>query len=138
PSVRTTPATTSNHSVTTASPAAGQGLSLVVPGPGLHSDDRTLVQLLEGPGADVGAGAAHAGGDLVEQVLDAGAGRVDQHPRARDALLEQALARPVEGTVVAAPGGHCAGRRHAEALLVGPTTGVGVQVARALVGPGEP
>ena len=53
---------------------------------------------------DVGAGAAHAGGDLVEQVLDARARRVEQHPRAGDALLEQALAGPVERAVLAACG----------------------------------
>ena len=50
-------------------------------------------------GADVGAGAAHARGDVVEQVLDAAAGRVQPHPRRRDAFLEQRLAGPIERAV---------------------------------------
>ena len=46
-------------------------------------------------GARVGAGGADARDDRVDQVLHARAGRVEEHPRGGDALLEQRLAGPV-------------------------------------------
>ena len=83
-------------------------------------------------GADVGAGAAHAGGDVVEQVLHAAAGRVQPHPRGRDALLEQRLAGPVERAVAGGARGDRALGRHAVALLVRP-----VRRGRACRSPGD-
>ena len=42
------------------------------PGGGLHTEHHLVVEFGDIRGADVCAGAAHAGGDVVEQVLDAG------------------------------------------------------------------
>ena len=63
---------------------------------------------------------------------------VEEHPRGRDALLVEGLAGTVEGAVGRRTVGDRAGRGHPEALLVGTAVGVDVQVARRLVGPGEP
>ena len=46
--------------------------------------------------AGVGAGRADPGADLVDEVLDAGPRRVEEHPRGGDALLVEPLAGPVE------------------------------------------
>ena len=89
-------------------------------------------------GAGVGAGRAHPGADLVDEVLDAGAVRVEVHPRRRDALLVEALAGPVVRRVRAGAVRHRAGRGHPEGHLVGTAVGVDEQVARRLVGAGEP
>src|SRR5271168_1406586 len=53
------------------SPARGQRMSLGEPRRRLHADDGPLMQFGQGRGTDVGAGAAHARGDVVEQILDA-------------------------------------------------------------------
>ena len=53
-----------------------QGPAFVVAGSGLDADDRLVGELLQGARAGVGAGAAHARDDEVDQVLYAGAGRV--------------------------------------------------------------
>ena len=65
--------------------------------------------------AGVRAGGADAGADLVDQVLDARAGRVEVHPRRRDALLVEPLAGPVERRLRRRAVGHGAGRGHPEA-----------------------
>src|SRR5690625_5025739 len=74
------------------SPARGDGAPLLVAGRRLHAHDCTLRELLEGAGTRIGARRADAGGDLVEQVLDAGPLRVDGHASRGDALFEQPLA----------------------------------------------
>src|SRR5262249_44411795 len=84
------------------------------------------------------AGAAYAGHDLVEQVLDARTARIEVHLGARDALLEDRLAGPVERRVVGGTRADRPSRSHAEALLVAAPIGVGVEVARRLVSSGEP
>ena len=89
-------------------------------------------------GPDVGAGAAHAGGDVVEQILDASADRVQRHPRRRDAFLEQRLAGALEGAVGGGAGDHRPLGRHAVALLVRLVVAVAQQVAGRFVGAGEP
>ena len=78
------------------SPAGVERPALGVARRGLHADHRALVQLLERCRAGVGAGRAHAGGDRVDEVLDARTGRVEVLPSGRDALLEQRLAGAVE------------------------------------------
>src|SRR4051794_5920828 len=120
------------------SPAGRERAALLETGAGLHADDGALGELLQGGRARVGAGAAHARRDVVEQVLDAGSLRVEVHPRGRDPLLEERFARAVEAAVTRGPGGHGTRRRHPVALLVGAALLVEHQVARALVGPGEP
>ena len=75
------------------------GAALVVAGAALHADDGALVELGEVGGAGVRARRAHAGDDLVEDVLDARPLRVEVHPRRADALLEQLLAGPLEDAV---------------------------------------
>src|SRR3954447_7234279 len=88
------------------SPAGRERAALLETGAGLHADDGALGELLQGGRARVGAGAAHARRDVVEQVLDAGSLRVEVHPRGRDPLLEERLARAVEAAVTRGPGGH--------------------------------
>src|SRR5690606_28289779 len=78
------------------SPAVGQGATLVVARRGLDAHDRPLVQLVEGRRTDVGRRRTDARRDLVEQVLDTWAPGVEVHPRVRDALLVQGLARALE------------------------------------------
>ncbi len=70
--------------------------------------------------ARVRAGAAYPGDDLVDQVLDAGAGRVQVHPGGGDALLEHRLAGPVVRAVLGGSGADRPRRGHPEALLVAP------------------
>src|SRR5699024_4056277 len=89
-----------------------------------------------GPG--VRARAAHSGADVVDDVLDARTLRIQAHPRGGDVLLELRLERAVERVPTAGAGFHGALGRHAEALLVGGSVGVVVQVAGSLVGAGEP
>ena len=89
-------------------------------------------------GAGVRAGGADAGADLVDEVLDARAGRVEVHPRRGDALLVEALAGPVVRRLGGGPVGDRAGGGHAEGDLVGAAGGVLDQVAGRLVGAGEP
>ncbi len=69
-------------------------------------------------GAGVGARGAHARADLVDEVLDAGAGRVEVHPRGRDALLVEPLPGPVVRRLGGGPVGDGAGRGHPEGDLV--------------------
>src|SRR5699024_8262609 len=71
-----------------ASPPARDRAALLVPRGGLDAHDRAVGELLERARAGVGAGRADAGGDLVQQVLDAGTSGVDGHPPGRDPLLE--------------------------------------------------
>ena len=52
------------------SPAGGQWASFGEARGRLHTYDGPLVQLGQGGGADIGARAAQAGGDVVDQVLD--------------------------------------------------------------------
>src|ERR1700730_10844289 len=54
---------------TTASPAEGQRVALGESRRRLHPDHRPFMQLRQGRGADIGAGAAHTRGDVVDQVL---------------------------------------------------------------------
>ena len=80
---------------------------------------------VERGGAGVGAGGAHARADLVDQVLDAGAGRVEVHPRRTRCPPRRAPCgpgrTPTRSTVRLA---HRAGRGHPEGLLVGAAVGV--------------
>src|SRR5258707_13996892 len=80
----------------TASPSGGQRVAFGEPGGGLHTEHDLVVEFGDIRGADIRARAAHAGGDVVEQILDPAAGWIQSHPRRRDALLEQRLAGPVE------------------------------------------
>ena len=64
--------------------------------------------------------------------------RVEVHPRGGDALLVEALLRPVVRRLGGRPVGDRAGRRHPEGDLVGASVEVLHQVARRLVGAGEP
>src|SRR3954471_3818325 len=112
--------------------------ALVVAGPALHANHGALVELLEVAGAGVGAGAAQAGHDLVDDVLDAGALGIDVHARRGDALFEQLLAGPLERVLVAGAVLDGAVRGHAEALLVEPAVRVAHRIGRGLVGPGQP
>src|SRR5687767_8696371 len=91
---------------------------LVVAGRALDADDGAGVELPDGPCARVGERAAYAGDDLVEDVLDAGALGVEEHPARGDALLEERRAGPVEGGQL--PGAVLDGPRgrHTEGLLV--------------------
>src|SRR5690606_24924004 len=72
-------------------PADGARPALLVAGRGLDADHGPGRELLEGRGARVGHGAAHARGDLVHEVLHAGALGVEVHLGAGDALLEESL-----------------------------------------------
>src|SRR5690606_28838166 len=119
-------------------PARGQGASLGETGRGLDTDDGALVELLQCRRARVGARRPHTRGDRVDEVLDAGPGRVEGHPRRRDALLEQALARPLVPVVGAGTGADRALRGHAEGLLVRAALLVVAQIAWRLVGAREP
>src|SRR5262245_40234465 len=83
------------------SPIGPERATFLVAGGALHADDRPLVELRDRPGAGVGAGGTNAGHDVVEDVLHARAVRVEVHPRARDALLEQLLTGPFERRLVA-------------------------------------
>src|SRR4051794_14681448 len=85
------------------SPADVERLALGVAGGALHADDGSLVELLERSCPGIAAFAAQAGNDAVDEILDAGAFRIEIHPRGRDAFLEQPLARPVEGAVSLGP-----------------------------------
>src|SRR3954462_2993188 len=85
------------------SPADVQRLALRVARGALHADQRPIVELLQRPRARVGTGAPEPGDDRVQQVLDTGRLRVDIHPRGRDPLLEQRLARTVERGVLGGP-----------------------------------
>src|SRR4051794_14596227 len=124
--------------VPTVSPPGRERATLGVAGGALHADQGPLVELGQGGGAGVRAGRADAGADRVEEILHAGAGRVQELSSGGDALLEQCLAGALEGGLGAGPAGHGAGRRHAEAVLVQPAVRRDVQVARGLVGAGEP
>src|ERR1700744_537793 len=88
------------------SPTQRQRMPLGEAGRRLHTHDRPLVQLRQGGGADVGAGAPHARGDVVDQVLDAAAVGVQPHPRRRNAFFEQRFAGPIEGRVRRGTGDH--------------------------------
>src|SRR3979490_3117194 len=102
----------------TASPSGGQRVAFGEPGGGLHTEHHLVVEFGDIRGADVRAGAAHASGDVCEQVLAPTAGWIQPHPRCRDALLEQRFADPVELAVGRGAGGNGAFGRHAVALLV--------------------
>ena len=78
------------------SPAAGKRASLGESSGRLDADDGAVGELLEVVGAGVRAGRADARADLVDEVLDARAFGVEEHPRGRDALLVERLAGPVE------------------------------------------
>src|SRR5215211_7111755 len=119
-------------------PAGLEGFALGVAGGGLDADDGALVELLEVGGPDVRAGAADAGDDRVEQVLDARAFRVEVHPSGRDSLAEEALPSPLEGRVVGRPRPDRTRGRHPEALLVDPTVAVAMRIPGRLVRPREP
>ena len=99
-----------------------------------------LVELLsEVDGTGVGACRAQLPAVIVSmKVLDTWASRVQVLPSGGDALLEQALASAVEGALPGRPVGDRTGRGHAETLLVLSALGVGVQITRRLVRPGEP
>ncbi len=116
----------------------GQRVAFGEPGRGLHPDHHLVVEFGDGRGADVGTRASHAGGDVVEQVLDPAARRVQPHPRRRDAFLEQRLAGPVERAVARGAGGHRAFGRHPVTLLERLVLTVAHQIARRLVGTREP
>ena len=96
---------------------------------------RPLGELLEVGGAGVRAGRADPGDDRVDEVLDARALGVQEHPPAGDALLEQAPCGP--GRTRSSPLVRLATAR-AEAIpklsLYGAAVGVDVQVAGRLVG----
>ena len=111
---------------------------LVIAGVGLHADHCQLMELLEGGGAGVGAAAAQAGHDGINEILDARTLRIQIHPPGRDALLEQCRTRPIEARGVLGAHLHRARRGHPVRLLVHPTFRVGHQVAGALIRPGEP
>src|SRR5690606_29548358 len=95
-------------------------------------------ELGEARGARVGRGAAQARRDLVEQVLDARTLGVEEHAAGADALLVESLARALERRPAGRARRDRARRGHAEALLVEAAGAVVVQVARRLVGAGEP
>ena len=99
---------------------------------------RSLMQLRQSRGADVGARAAHARGDVVDQVLDTATVGVQPHPRPRNALLEQRLAGAVERGVGGGTRDHRPLGRHAVTLLVRLVLAVAHQVTGRLVGAGEP
>src|SRR3954452_22334667 len=65
---------------TVGSPAPGERATLVEAGRGLDPHDGSVVELLEAAGAGVGARRADACTDLVDEVLDAGAIRLEVHP----------------------------------------------------------
>lgn len=69
----------------------------MVAGSRLDADHGTFVELRQVGCTGVGAARPDTGADLVDEVLDTGALRVEIHPRGGDALLVEALARPVEG-----------------------------------------
>src|SRR5215218_9302750 len=130
--------TGSGSAFTGRSPARRQRAALLVAGRALHPQHRALVQLVDAARPGVGAGRADTGHDPVDQVLDAGAGRVEVHPGGADALLEQPGPGAVEAALRGGAGPDRAGRGHPEALLVPAAVPVVVQVAGALVGAGEP
>src|SRR5690606_14240124 len=100
-------------------PAGVQRLALGVSGGALDADDGLLGELLQRPGAGVGAGGADARDDRVDQVLDAGAVRVQEHAGGGDPLLEQRLAGAVVGRLLRGAVAHGTRGGHAEGLLVG-------------------
>src|SRR4051812_49038710 len=115
----------------TGSPARRQRAALLEARTRLDADHGPLRELRQAGRTRVRAGAAHARCDVVEQVLHTRAAGVEVHPRGRDALLEQALARAVERAVGARAGGDGTRRGHAVALLVRAALLVEEQVARA-------
>lgn len=62
------------------SPPGRQRPALGIAGRRLHPDHRTLGELGEVVGAGVRAGRPDPGADLVDEVLDPGARRVQEHP----------------------------------------------------------
>src|SRR5215211_1308824 len=88
------------------SPVRSDRKAFEVAGLRLHAHDGALVELGDGAGTGVGAGAAHPGHDLVDDVLDARVLGVDVHARRADALLEELLAGPFEARLVAGAMGH--------------------------------
>src|SRR5262249_16522732 len=89
-----------------------------VSGRALGADNSELVQLGEVAGARIRARAAQPGDDRVDQVLYPGTQRVQVHPRAGDALVEQLLAGTLERRVSCGPQPDGPRRCHAEALFV--------------------
>src|SRR5699024_9552933 len=90
-----------------ASPAGREGAPLREARRRLDAEYGVVPQLVQRAGAGVGAGAAHAGADVVDDVLDAGALGVQAHPRGGDALFELRLQRAVERVTAAGAGLHC-------------------------------
>src|SRR3954447_7821526 len=119
-------------------PAEVQRLALGVAGGALYPHHRTLVQLADGSGSGIGARAAHAGHEAIEQVLDARPLVVEVHPGRRDPLFEQRLAGAVESCVPLGTATHRPCRGHPERLLEQPAVGIAVHVTRRLVCAGEP
>src|SRR5262245_52928462 len=119
-------------------PSGGQRHPFRVASGALRSDDGELMQLGEVAGAGVRARAAQPGDDRVDQVLYPGTQRVQVHPRAGDALVEQLLTGALERRVGRGPQPDCPGRCHAEALFVELALRVTVDIPRRLVGACEP
>src|SRR5262245_34863686 len=78
------------------SPAGIERTTLRVSGGRLHTDERSLVELLERVRTGVGARRPDARGDRVDQVLDSRAQRIEILPATRDAFFEQRLAGALE------------------------------------------
>src|SRR6202012_1828940 len=97
-----------------------------------------FAELGQGGGADVGAGAAHTGDDVVEKVLDPTTVGIKPHPGCRDPFFEQGFPGAVEGRITDSAGNHSALRRHAVALFVRTVVAVTHQVTGGFVGTGEP
>src|SRR6478672_12174533 len=126
------------HRAGHASPGGVQGASLGEARRALEPDDRSRVELLERARAGIRAAAPQPGDDLVDDVLDRGAQRVDVHSCGADALLEERLAGAVVRRVARRAAAHRARARHAEGLLVLTAVVVGVEVAGRLERAGEP
>lgn len=73
-------------------PTPRQRPTFVITGSTLNSDRGEFCEFLETAGSCIGEGAAHTGGDAVEQILDSRRFWVNVHSRRRDALFEQAFA----------------------------------------------
>src|SRR6185369_9311222 len=77
-------------------PADVQRAAFRESGSALHSDDGAASELAEVCRPHVCTGGAHAGHDLVDEVLDPGTERIEEHPAGGDPLFEQRLAGSLE------------------------------------------
>src|ERR1019366_7775678 len=108
-------------------PADWERLALFVAGRALDSDERALVELVDGRCTRIRERATHARGDHVEQVLQRRSKRVEVDLRTRDALREQRLASEFVGVETVEPLPDRLGGGHSPALLVQAAIRIGVQ-----------